>query len=359
MSPRFRRARTAFVVLIASVGLAAPAYAANGARATPEQSTPRAAYQLAHNLAIQGHHLVQTFNGTAYPDYGSTIDSVLALDAAHTAQYEAKRAQIYIAQHIGKYVGNGTERYAGATAKALLMAQAQRVKPTGYLTGYNLRGSLRSLEQPTGRFSDKSKFGDFSNTFTQSLAIIALRRVGVAVGAPAVRYLFLQQCPGGGFRQDEADTQCTHAHTATVDATSIAVQALVAVPQGSEETSRITQAMTYLTGHQQADGGMKGNLGVNSNTTGLAALAFASGGRSTQASKAKAFLGNLMYGCSASSRLRGLIAYNQATHGGTGRTTEQELKATSQALQGLAGVPYRSVTNIGARGANTGLPCVG
>ncbi|MDQ6687839.1 MAG: peptidase, partial [Actinomycetota bacterium] len=292
-------------------------------------------------------------------DYGSTIDSVLALDAAHTAQYEAKRAQIYVAQHIGQYVGNGTERYAGPTAKALLMAQAQRVKPTGYLTGYNLRDSLRSLEQSNGRFTDKSKYGDYSNTFSQSLAIIALRRVGVAVGAPAVRYLYLQQCPGGGFRQTEADTRCATA-SADVDSTSVAVQALVAVPQGSEETSRIARAMTYLTGQQHADGGMAGgSLGENSNTTGLAALAFASGGRTTQASKAKAFLGNLMYGCSAASRLRGLIAYTQATHDGTGRTTEQELKATSQALQGLAGVPYRSVTNIGARGANTGLPCVG
>jgi hypothetical protein len=35
---------------------------------------------------------------------------------------------------------------------------------------------LRSLLTPSGRFSDRSEFGDFNNAFTQPLAIITLCR---------------------------------------------------------------------------------------------------------------------------------------------------------------------------------------
>lgn len=336
-------------------GLAATAAPAQ-ADLPPGQATGAAAWQLARQLGLGGNHLSATFSGTAYPDYGSTIDSVLALDGAGTGQTQAVRSARYLARHVADYTGSGTERYAGPTAKALLMAQAQLVKPLGYLGGRNLRGALRALESTNGRFSDRSQFGDYSNTFGQSLAIVALRRVAVPPSPASVRYLFTQQCPGGGFREAEADTQCDTAD-ASVDATALAVQALVAVPQGSEARQRLADAMTYLTSAQQSNGGFSaGNLGENTNTTGLAALALTTGGETTAASRARSFLSSLSYDCTSPYGLRGLVAYTQATYAGTGRSVEQELKATSQALQGLAAVPYLEVSRVGA-GSTAPYPC--
>jgi hypothetical protein len=60
---------------------------------------------------------------------------------------------------------------------------------------------LRALITPSGRFSDKSSFGDFSNGFSQSYAVLTLARAG-SVPPAAVSFLAGTACPDGGFPQD-------------------------------------------------------------------------------------------------------------------------------------------------------------
>jgi len=55
--------------------------------------------------------------------------------------------------------------------------------------GVDLISRLRGLQQPAGRFSDRSPFGDFSNIFTQSFALLALDRA--AAGASPASSSFL------------------------------------------------------------------------------------------------------------------------------------------------------------------------
>ena len=146
-----------------------------------------------------------SFDGVDYPDYGVTLDAVLALDAAGAGQTEAAATTKYVADHIGGYIGTDfgpTELYAGATAKALLVAVAQGVDPAAF-GGVDLVATLQSLETSSGRFSDHSAGGaDYSNLIGQSFAVMALRRAGEATSAASVDIIRANQCADGGFRLD-------------------------------------------------------------------------------------------------------------------------------------------------------------
>src|SRR4029079_17638408 len=97
-------------------------------------------------------------------------------------------------------------------------------------------------------FSDQSQFGDFSNAFTQALAIIALRRTPGGVPASAVDFAAGTQCSDGVFPLDFGVTPCA----SDTDATAMVTQALLA-------TGRIGDAqegLTWLASRQQANGGL-------------------------------------------------------------------------------------------------------
>src|SRR5262249_23117113 len=155
---------------------------------TTTASAPAAAGWLATGL-VDGNHLETSFNGTSFPDQGLTADAVLAFDAAKVGQDAAARATTWLAGQVTAYVGDGTtESYAGAHAKLALVAEAQGLNPEAF-GGRHLLTELRALRAPSGRFSDTSQFGDFSNGFSQSLAILALHRAGGS-GAPAAAVSF-------------------------------------------------------------------------------------------------------------------------------------------------------------------------
>lgn len=83
--------------------------------------------------------------------------------------------------------------------------------------GVDLIAGLTALQAPSGRFTDRSQFGDFSNAFTQSYALFALGE-----DARGTAYLAGSQCPDGGFPV----TFETSPGVSDVDATAIVIQAL-------------------------------------------------------------------------------------------------------------------------------------
>lgn len=342
----------------ARYGLAAPA-------ALPATSTDPAlvaAGFLQRQLAEGGrHHLTSSFGGTAYPDYGLTIDAVLALDAAGAGQSEAAAATAYLAANVRSYIGDGTptstEIYAGATAKSLVLATAQGVDPRSF-GGVDLVGTLLSLEV-AGRYTDQSAWGDYSNMIGQSLAVVGLTRAGIGASPAAVSLVRSRQCADGGFALALAAGACT----SDPDATAYAVQALVASAGAVDADAQ--QGLDYLAGVQRADGGVGGagpTATANANSTGLAAQAFAAGGRTAQARSAQGFLRALQFDCRYAAAFRGGVAYDQAAR--TDRLTagstvkDQDRRSTTQALLGLAGTPLHLVSATGADAGAPTLSCV-
>ncbi|MFB6888598.1 prenyltransferase/squalene oxidase repeat-containing protein [Kitasatospora sp. NPDC056327] len=346
--------RTLGLLATPALAFATALPAATAAHATPatgSSSTIRpdaaAAGWLARQL-VDGDHFESVFDDTAYPDQGLTIDAVLAFAAARSSDGAAARATAWLAEPgvLAGYLGDGTtEAYAGATAKLLLAAEVRGEDPTAF-GGVDLPARLRSLRTPSGRFSDRSQWGDYSNAFGQSLALIALHRTPGGAPAAAVDFLAGSQCADGGFPVSFGQATCT----ADADATALAVQALAATGRPAKAAS----GLGWLTAHQNADGGFAaaGATTSNANTTGLATQALLSNARFGAGLKGWSRLVKFQQRCDADPAVRGAIAYDASGFNpGTGT------RATAQAVLGLAGTPLATLSAAGARPDAPTLAC--
>jgi hypothetical protein len=342
------------LVPLAGTAYAAPAAPAAASAPASSVAAPRtvlpddaAAGWLARQL-VDGNHLETDFGGTSFPDQGLTIDAVFAFAAAKVSGTAAAAATRWLAlpENIAAYTGGGgTESYAGPTAKLMLVAEVEGANPRSF-GGVNLRASLLDLLTASGRFSDRSAFGDFSNAFGQSYAIIALKRAG---GAPAsaVRFLAGQQCADGGIPLGLGVTPCA----GDVDATAVAVQALRA-------TGRIAAAdrgVAWLASKQQKSGGLAAIDGTgtpNANSTGLAGQAFADARRVVPAVRAGIFLAGLQVRCSGPADRRGAIPFDRS-----GFDPATAPRATTQAVLGLTGVGLVRLSGAGSRPGAPVLAC--
>jgi hypothetical protein len=344
------RNRARFAVVLSTLVLACTASAAPALARPVAQPTVNPGQAAAGWLARQmtdASHFTETFDGVTYPDQGLTIDSIFAFAATGTADNYGARAIAWLARgHILRnYIGNGTtSAYAGATANLLLAAEVRGVDPDTF-GGVNLPARLASLLTSSGRYSDHSKYGDFSNVFSQSLAIIALTRLG---GAPAdaVSFLTGSECANGGFPIYFDETKCA----SDPDATGMAVQALLAAGQSGPAG----QGLKWLAKVQQPDGGfsVKPSALPNSNSTGLAGEAFAAAGWSHNAMLAQSFLQSVQVGCSGKRFQQGAIAYNSL---GFRRGTAAF--ATAQGILGLADVGLVQLTASGSYPGAPRLAC--
>lgn len=326
-----RRTRLAGSILSLAIGLAAvTAGAAPALAASPPAfgNAQAAAGWLARQMT-GGGHFTYIYDGVTYPDQGLTIDATFAFAATGTARGYARRAIAWLARPpiLSGYIGNGTtESYAGATANLLLAAEVAGVNPAAF-GGVNLPARLASLLTATGRYSDHSRYGDYSNAFSQSLAILAMSRLG---GAPvaAVRFLAGSECGNGGFPVYFAQQSCA----SDPDATGMAVQALLAAGWWR----RAERGLRWLASVQRSDGGFVSPPAKipNSNSTGLAADAFAAGGWFGRALFARSYLASVQVGCSGKPADRGAIAYDT-----TGFRESTAAFATAQGILGLADVP--------------------
>jgi len=343
MTHRHTRVAVLLTALTLAVGaLGSPAAASSPPTLHRDQA---AAGWLARQM-VSGDHFEVTFGGFSFPDQGLTIDGILAYAATGTADDFAARATTWLAlpDNLTGYIGDGGgEAYAGATAKLLLATEVRGVPAT--FGGVDLPARLAGLLTPSGRYSDRSAFGDFTNAFSQSFAIIALDRRG---GAPAsaVNFLVGAECPDGGFPLSFGQTPCA----SDPDGTSMAVQALLA----SGRIAAANRGLTWLAGQQQAGGGISAVPGAapNANSTGLAGQAFAAGGRPVRAALAKLFLLGLQVGCAGATADRGAIAFDT-----TGFDPATATRATAQGVLGLADIGYAQLTAHGAHSGDPHLAC--
>ncbi|MER8099088.1 prenyltransferase/squalene oxidase repeat-containing protein [Kitasatospora sp. NPDC094016] len=341
----FRRPLRLFAIPALALATVLPAAAAAQAAPAAATSSPTlrpdaaAGGWLARQL-VDGDHFESVFNGTAYPDQGLTIDAVLAFAASHSSDQAAAKATAWLAKPeiITGYLGDGTtEAYAGATAKLLLAVEVRGGNPTAF-GGVDLPARLRSLQTTDGRFSDRSQWGDYSNAFGQSLAVIALHRTAGGAPAAAVDFLANNQCADGGYPLSFGQATCT----SDPDATALAAQALAATGR----TAKANAGLGWLTAHQNADGGFSaaGAAASNANTTGLATQALLAGGRFGAGLKGWSGLVKLQQGCSADPAVRGAVAYDA-----NGFNAATGARATAQAVLGLAGTPLAALSAAGAR----------
>ncbi|WBB77232.1 cell wall anchor protein [Micromonospora sp. WMMD1128] len=306
------------------------------------------------------------------PDWGLTIDGVVALSATGVDTPTRQAATAQVAAHVRAYNSYdewGIEGFTdgGATAKLLYAASAAGADPTDF-GGYDLRAETLSLVSPTGTGDQRGRITsrvtadsgpDASNTFDQSFAVLGLARSG-DVPQDTVDFLVRQQCAAGGFRlyPDTADgpsPSCDEQPGATldVDSTAMAVQALLtAADDGATGAAGAARrGADWLVAQQHADGSFGGSgptTGANSNSTGLAGQALAAAGRDTEAARAADALTALQLTDANGGKAAadaGAVAYH--TEGFTTAVAagiadidrDQWRRATAQALLGLAQVP--------------------
>jgi LPXTG-motif cell wall-anchored protein len=344
-------ASTVVVALVSIAG--APANAA---------LTPRGASALdwlAHDLQQHGFTLPSSFD-PASTDWGLTIDATLALAAGGkgtdaTAQSTTTKVLDNVASYVtGTDFGSPNDRYAGPLGKALLLALIQGKGATH--DGFDLEAELRARMQTSGddagRFSDKSDFGDFSNGLGQALDLLALDRTSGGVPAAGVTLLLAQQCPAGGFRLSyDTGASCTTDAQIDTDATSLALQALLAVPASTAVTSALDKGVTWLAGRQASTGSFAGSgptATPNANSTGLAGAVLRASTHVVAANKAAAYVESLQL---TSSKDAGAIAYNPAARdaakNGIGSTAmDQFRRATAQGVLALGLPTYGQIGRV-------------
>jgi hypothetical protein len=336
----------ALAIGTAAVAAGAPAMAAGPAPASGPAKDQAAAGWLARQMTGRSH-FVTVFNGSKFPNQGGTIDAIFAFAATRTASDYAARAVAWLQKPsvLTGYIGDKKNGFfAGATAKLALAAEVSGVSPTSF-GKTNLITRLASLLTKSGRYSDQSSFGDFSNAFSQSLAILAMSGHG---GAPniAISFLIKSECKNGGFPLNFAQKTCV----SDPDSTAMDVQALLSI----RRTVAAARGLHWLAKVQRADGGFaaSGAAAPNANSTGLAGEALAAGGWAHRAALAAKFLLGLQVGCSAPASRRGALAFDSS-----GFKASTAVDATAQGILGLADVPLWLLSSHGAKSGAPRLRC--
>lgn len=365
MHPLVRR--TAAVLAAPALSLTALAATSSpaGAAVDPTPATASATWlsdQLVDGLA-QAAYVDDKGQTVTYADYGLSIDVALGLDAI--GGHDATIAEISdaVAAQLGSYIGTGGEEYAGATAKAAVLAQTAGDDPTAF-GGVDLIDQLTGLVvasgPATGRIKDASAYGDYANTLGQSFAVMALDAAGDGSAAAVTDFLLDQQCSAGFFRQSftkdvtAADQSCDGASgSPDVDSTALAVRALQSQGDDPEVAASLAKAVSWLESAQETDGSFGADAAIpagNANSTGLAGFALGLAGKTDAAARAAAWLrahqatnvANCVYYATAD---LGAVAYDDAARkaGQTGPIGEldkgQWVRATAQALPALQWAP--------------------
>jgi hypothetical protein len=318
-----------------------------------------------------------------FDDIGLSVDVALGLDAAGQKAAVVKAVTKAVSKNVAFYVGDGDQGiYAGATAKAAVLAETQGKDPRafgGLDLVTQLEGRVATAAPIVGRIQDAydptSEFGgDFANVVGQAYAAQALSDAKSAAAAPVARFLLEQQCSDGFFRlgftadKTAADQSCDGAaraaRTPDTDATAIAVLALQHV-KGAKAKGAVKRAVAWLVDVQGADGsfgGGKSTKDANSNSTGLAGWALGATGAVKPAQRAAVWVRNLQAAANPCahklSKQVGAIAYDEDAYGtaqGFGikkKTQDQWRRTSAQALPVLLWAP-RSEGPTGASAPST------
>jgi hypothetical protein len=352
----------AFVALL-STALAVTLVVATGSAQAASRKSP--AGHGATWLAGQLHHglIVNHAFSPAFKDYGLTADTALGLAAIGGHRHAVHRIRHALAVHVGNYTtgvdfGAPTDRYAGAVAKLLVVAQDTGARAR-HFGGVDLVGRLAALvstSSPTkGRIEDISGFRDNANTIGQIFAVRGLLKAGSVSGGPALRFLLKQQCDHGYFRLDfnphkrAAKQGCAASSPADTDVTALAVIELTSLRGSNPALAHaLRDAVAWLRHHQRAAGGFGGGpttSATNANSTGLAGWAFITAGQCGPEHDAAVWVrAHQVRGVVSGTPLAGeggAIAYDHAAmkaarrHGITRAKRDQWRRATAQAAPAL------------------------
>ncbi len=358
--PRWCFSATVLALLGSLVVHPSPAMAVEGSRADAGLAW------LAGELAARSGMLTVTFGDDEYADPGLTIDAILAeVAGGHRDDPAVAEAVAAVDAETFNYVNQFSlypaDRAANATAKALLL---QGVLGTDLGDTVDLEPELRALMATVGdeigRFNDTDLqgYGNYSNGLGQALALLALDRTSGGVPPEAVSFLLDQQCSDGGFRlyyfgyvtsydpfETENSLTCTDPATADVDASALALQALLAVPATPATEAAAASAVEFLLAAQQPSGGYLGDGAVNANSTGLAAQALRAAGATQAADVAAAFVASLQ---SAECVEFGAIAYDAVAFSvGVDADRDQWIRASAQGVMGLGLASYGGIGSVG------------
>ncbi|MQW77784.1 hypothetical protein GHK92_18080 [Nocardioides sp. dk4132] len=302
------------------------------------------------------------------PDHGLSIDVALAL-AAVGSEDGVQQVADALATSLDAYVtgdafGDADSSYAGATAKAAVLAVVAERDPRAF----GGRDLIAALEQVTtdsgpaaGRIVDRSTYGDYANALGQAYAVRALEAAGSTEAAAATSYLLDQQCAAGFFRLElgaveAADQTCDGAPGAEpdTDVTALAVLSLLPQADHADVKPHLTAALDWLRRSQRGDGSFGGGVATeapNANSTGLAAWALGEAGRTKAAARAAGWVrGQQLAHAGACTPYRagdlGAIAYDAAgldtvKSSGVAELRDQVRRASAQALPALTWAPGR------------------
>jgi hypothetical protein len=306
-----------------------------------------------------------------FDDYGLTIDVALGLAGAGGQDARVAAVAGAVADHVESYTTGvdygSSDVYAGATAKALHLADVAGQDPTAF-GGADLVARLEGLTTDAGpsagRIADRSDFGDYANTIGQAFAASGLDAAGSDEATAATTYLLDQQCSAGWFRllfttdATAADQTCdggvvSGASKADPDTTSLAVILLADQADDPAVAAALGKAEAWLLAQQHADGSFGGGTSTeasNSNSTGLAGWALGLRGHTAEATRAAVWVRGLQAADTAPCTTgltgeTGAIAYDAAAfttgrgEGITGASADQWRRASAQALPVLRWAP--------------------
>lgn len=284
----------------------------------------------------------------AFSLIGSTADAVQAWGAARRAPEEIAAAVSYLRANEAEI------DTVGETAKVVIALVVAGVDLRSF-EGRDLAAEIEATLQPNGRY------GEGTPVFDHATAILALLSAGRPIDEGAVAWLVAAQCPDGGWQYDGPHSSNEDQHcggdpssdffTSETDTTSLAIQALKAVP-GDEALA--ANPIKFL---RRTRDPVKGGWGYNqafpltsANSTALALQAFRAAGKFPPPG-AKASLRKLQYGIC--SKKQGAFAFSWHDENGDGRYTKRERTgpdagATMAAIPGLLEkalpVRYRDIT---------------
>ena len=308
-------------------------------------------------------------------DTGLAVDVALALHGVGEQEATVQAVSDRLAEDVATYTapGFGTLTSAGATAKAVVLAEAVGADPSSY-GGTDLVDQLERTVADggpaAGRIQDvldpkERSAADYANVVGQAYAVQGLAAADSPEAGAATDFLLAQQCSGGWFRLDfskdatSADQSCDADPSSKpdLDTTSFALRALRADDSAPVVEAR-DSALAWLKQQQAKDGSFGGSgAGTpNTNSTGLAGTALGEAEDTAGAERAATWVfGRQAVDCqSFPPAVRGAIAYDDAglataaRRGISVKAADQFRRASAGALPVLRWLPTKATADRSA-----------
>ena len=226
-------------------------------------------------------------------DTGLAVDVALALHDVGEQEATVQAVSDRLAEDVATYTapGFGTVTSAGATAKAVVLAEAVGADPSSY-GGTDLVAQLERTVADrgpaAGRIQDvldpeERSAADYANVVGQAYAVQGLAAADSPEAGAATDFLLAQQCSGGWFRLDfskdatSADQSCDADPSSKPDLDTTVLRACG--PSAADDSAPVVEArdsaLAWLKQQQAKDGSFGGSgAGTpNTNSTGLAGTA--------------------------------------------------------------------------------------